>query len=937
MAYDLGTAHGTIEIEYEGGREVLKAEKDMDRLKRESKDTDNELKKLGSTLGKVFGVVGKGAAFGALAVGLANAGVAAGNLAIELLGIIPNLVSIGSLAAALPAAFTALAITGGVLRASFAGFEDVISSAFDPEKADKFNEALKKLAPNAQAFAQAFKDDAVPALKDLQQGIQNAFFSNNLQQLFPRLVAGIDTLRAGLTGLAADFGGIALQLGNFATEGRTISFLDGVIEATREQVVKLSQVLPLVLNGFRDVGEVGLPLFDRLGTAIAGAAARFGDWLSDISSSGQLQSWINEGIATLKTLGGIVRNVGSILNDVFAAANATGGGLLNTIESVTGAFADFLNSAEGQSAIIGLFTAIRDLAGQLAPVVTTLAGALARALGPALSQLANEVGPVLLDVVNQLAPAFRPLASAIADVLSAVAPLVPPLAALVRLLATQLSAGLSALASELGPVIQLVGTALVGAFEALQPILDDIVANGLPLAAELGAELAAAFAPLVPAVISLAQAFANALAPALPSILAAVRQLLPAFVAFANALSGSLLQGINALIPLIPPLVNAFVQMAPVITQLLVVMLRLGAIAIQMGARLAGAAVAVATFGNTLRNVFQTIATTVVAALTSFGARAVAIFTTLPSRLAAAIRALPGTLLGIVRAALNAVATALGTGIGVWVGLMVRVPQRIGAALSQLGARILEQINRAWNTAMAATNRGANNLIRIARALPGRVRAALAALPGQIVSVLTSAWNRATSATSSGGNRVVNVVRGLPGRIRGALGNVGGLLVGAGASIINGLISGISSGIGRVMGMVSGLASRVRSAFSSALAIFSPSRVFMEFGINIDEGLILGIKKRLGAVYRQAQTLAQTALQPTIDMGSVASYVQRNIPRPPATPSSPQEPASPGSGNRYVLQIGDKVLAEFVIDTITGNPKLINKASKEGARKSAFA
>jgi hypothetical protein len=141
-----------------------------------------------------------------------------------------------------------------------------------------------------------------------------------------------------------------------------------------------------------------------------------------------------------------------------------------------------------------------------------------------------------------------------------------------------------------------------------------------------------------------------------------------------------------------------------------------------------------------------------------------------------------------------------------------------------------------------------------------------------------------------------------------------------------------------VMGMVSGLASRVRSAFSSALQIFSPSRVFMEFGMNIDEGLIEGLKKKMGAVYRTAQELAKTAIQPTIDLGSVASYLTRGIPRPhPAVDTDPLSGRSRAEFGPYQLVLDGKVVSAFVVDTITGNPRVVSKANTEGARQAAFA
>lgn len=63
----------------------------------------------------------------------------------------------------------------------------------------------------------------------------------------------------------------------------------------------------------------------------------------------------------------------------------------------------------------------------------------------------------------------------------------------------------------------------------------------------------------------------------------------------------------------------------------------------------------------------------------------------------------------------------------------------------------------------------------------------------------------------------------------------------AGRWLIEGLVRGIASGIGRVISTAVSLAKSAANAVKSALGIASPSRVMMEYGRNIAEGLALGI------------------------------------------------------------------------------------------------
>ncbi|MET0416844.1 MAG: hypothetical protein ABW022_12575, partial [Actinoplanes sp.] len=222
--------------------------------------------------------------------------------------------------------------------------------------------------------------------------------------------------------------------------------------------------------------------------------------------------------------------------------------------------------------------------------------------------------------------------------------------------------------------------------------------------------------------------------------------------------------------------------------------------------------------------------------------------------------------------------------------------------------------------------------------LPRRAASAINALASLLAGVARSAWNSLRSVFTSGVNSAVAVARTIGGRVRGAVGNLGGILSSAGRALIQGLINGISSGISRVMNMVSGLASRVRSAFSSALSIFSPSKVFFKFGVNIDQGLINGIKSKLQDVVKTATMLSKAVIRPSVVASregmpyGAASALSRIA--PPTNEAGADRPQSFGP---YELVLDGGVVASFVVDTITGNPTVVAKASSEGSRKRSFS
>ena len=64
-----------------------------------------------------------------------------------------------------------------------------------------------------------------------------------------------------------------------------------------------------------------------------------------------------------------------------------------------------------------------------------------------------------------------------------------------------------------------------------------------------------------------------------------------------------------------------------------------------------------------------------------------------------------------------------------------------------------------------------------------------------------------------------------------------------GADIINGLWNGIKAKATQLFDFVKSIGKGVANAFKSVLGIASPSKVFMDYGVNITEGAHNGIKK----------------------------------------------------------------------------------------------
>lgn len=115
-------------------------------------------------------------------------------------------------------------------------------------------------------------------------------------------------------------------------------------------------------------------------------------------------------------------------------------------------------------------------------------------------------------------------------------------------------------------------------------------------------------------------------------------------------------------------------------------------------------------------------------------------------------------------------------------------------------------------------------------------------------------------AIGDGIGNVVQWFKDLPGRVFGAIGDFVGRLVQLGKDLIQGLIDGIKAMVRRVIDSVTGVINDALGAAKSLLGIASPSKVFRELGVNVGEGLALGIKDMYDPVAAAAEGLAGAAM-----------------------------------------------------------------------------
>lgn len=122
--------------------------------------------------------------------------------------------------------------------------------------------------------------------------------------------------------------------------------------------------------------------------------------------------------------------------------------------------------------------------------------------------------------------------------------------------------------------------------------------------------------------------------------------------------------------------------------------------------------------------------------------------------------------------------------------------------------------------------------------------------------LISSLANAISSKLKAAGQKALGLAKQIPQKIKAGLGS----LAAAGSALIEGLWGGISARFNAVIGRVKAMAARLPAAVKKVLGIASPSKVFMELGKWIPEGLALGIERNMGSVQDAADAMADATM-----------------------------------------------------------------------------
>jgi hypothetical protein len=363
-----------------------------------------------------------------------------------------------------PGALAAIGITVGVAKVAFKGMGDAFkASALDGKE---FDDAIKKLSPEMQNAARAAHDmkGKFSEIRDVAQLTALSGFANDI-----KLVGNtyVPTLERGVSAVGTSLARVRSGFKDFLLQPATINDVNSAFGNTRTILDNLSRAVWPFLAALRDIGSVGLEVLTGISNGAGQAAARFANFISEARKTGELKTFITDGVQAFKDLGSTLASTGRAITTIFEAFGASGDNSLARLSRSAKTFDDAMKkSASGGSlqTIADSFKRISSIS--LTVVVTALQQVMAivEKLAPFAAQLQESFGAGLVTAFTAVGTAAQFFASVISNI--------PGLGSFLGSLLA-VTVALKAMALLFSPIVRAIQI-LVGAFNLLRGVVNSI-------------------------------------------------------------------------------------------------------------------------------------------------------------------------------------------------------------------------------------------------------------------------------------------------------------------------------------------------------------------------------------------------------------------------------------------------------------------------------
>lgn len=912
-------------------------------------------------------------------VTLSAASVGFAGVANAVAAVVASMEQLAGIVLLAPTAIVSLVAIIGTLKVALNGVGEAISAGLTDDW-EAWTAALEKLSPAAREAVVGLAP-VLDRIRELKPLIQDRFFQQLGTELGDFGKVAIGVAERTLPRLSASLGKVAES---FLEAARTSNFLPGVeaiLKRVAAGVERLSGPVAKLTSAFGELFVAGAGYVDRFYDSLGRVIDRFANWITASSQAGKINIWIDEAIEGFKTIGRILGNLGGIFASVNGQATTAGTGILSILERITDGLNKAFASDVGQSFLISAFDLLAEIMKSLgiilppvlellARVVTIVNNQLSRAVAalnpylqtfagwlgdigktvtqaaPGITSFANGAIGYLADRLRVLTDALAPIGDAVAGTGDALAGAFSQLdtgtldsiiGALGNLAVNLADVGSDALVSlarvfaelaRLSPrvitlfdrVATIVGNALVGALDAVTPLLDplltfmeklvpilDLAGTAFVVAVKGVSDLAVALAPLANSIADVGGSMSDELNPAVQDLGKSVSErAAPALERLSQSLGDKLTAGFERMRPALAGLIDGFRQMGEPAGRLLEsvgrLVLAFGPLASVLGefgailyektipavTALAKILFAViSTFADVLTPIVRGLSEVLGEALASAAEKLGPIFEDMGEKFGTvkdAVEKLQPVLVGLeaflsvllpvalevlrvaVTATFDTIVVVIQLAWEIISGILGTIILFLQGDFAGAWNRMKEMISGIWDAVadyiVAIVDRIVTffentGIADIARAVGRAFRAAY----DEVVGWLSSAYDAVVKWTAN----LLSWFSALPGLIGRAFMNAIDFLYNFGRDIIQGLINGLidkAKDLGSVVQNF--VVDPIKKAFGGAAGFLfgSPSKVTTQYGKWISQGLAIGIEDAEASVVAAAESLTRAAALP---------------------------------------------------------------------------
>jgi hypothetical protein len=268
-------------------------------------------------------------------------GSLASNIAPFILPAVSSIASLTGVLGLVPAAGFAAGAGLAAAGLGFSGFTDALYQGDSEAKIKKANEELAAMGPNARGTALEMRGLSGDVDK-VKRSVQEAIFDHLKIDMGDLARDTIPTFRTGLTGVGESINEVIRVSIGWLRQSETLRGIDTIFRNTRDTVREFADgALIPVLDIITRLGVTGSQYLPGLAAQFTNAVQKADAFIARAQETGQLDTWIQNGMHALGSVWEILKNLASIMGTI-ASTPMFGPDLLSNLATITGYVADML-------------------------------------------------------------------------------------------------------------------------------------------------------------------------------------------------------------------------------------------------------------------------------------------------------------------------------------------------------------------------------------------------------------------------------------------------------------------------------------------------------------------------------------------------------------------------------------------------------------------